>query len=465
MTARVLAMEVFARAHRRQGFASDLIDEVAAENPHVAGQERRFLVQLVLGVTRRKRTLDALILPFVQRGLDNVEPVLHDILRLGAFQIAFLTQVPRHAAVHETVALADWAGRPGAKGLLNGVLRRVAELVTDDFAPFGRPDTLPADPPSMRGEAFGPPPDRRFRRLTQPVLPDPVSDPIGYLGVGFSWPTWLAEHWLARHGLGECFRLGFHFNAPPPTWLRVNQLRLPRSGYRAKLAERNIEAEPGPHPQSLRLRDGVPIRELPGYATGDFAVQDHSSMLVASALDPEPGWRVLDLCSAPGGKATHAAELMEDRGHVLACDIAVPRLDTVSVLAHRLGASIVEPRLLPDGDPGALPPPGSFDGALVDAPCSNTGVLGRRPEVRWRFEPREMQHLVALQTRLLCTAIEAVRVGGVVVYSTCSIEPEENIGVVREVRRIFPRLEVEGEAVAIPGQPSDGGYWCRLRKA
>ena len=465
MTARVLAMEVFARAYRRQGFASDLIDEVAAEHPHVVGQERRLLVQLVLGVTRRKRTLDALILPFVQRGLDNVEPVLHDILRLGAFQIAFLTQVPRHAAVHETVGLADWAGRPGAKGLLNGVLRRVAEVVTDDFAPVGRPDTLPLDPPSLRGEPFGPPPDRRFRRLAQPLLPDPLRDPIGYLGVGFSWPTWLAEHWLARHGLGECFRLGFHFNAPPPTWLRVNQLRLPRSTYRAKLAERDIDSEPGPHPQSLRLRDGVPIRELPGYATGDFAVQDHSSMLVASALDPEPGWRVLDLCSAPGGKATHAAELMEDRGHVLACDISVPRLDTVSVLSHRLGASIVEPRLLPDGDFGALPPPGSFDGALVDAPCSNTGVLGRRPEVRWRFEPREMRHLVELQTRLLTTAVEAVRLGGVVVYSTCSIETEENFGVVEAVRRQFPRLEVEGESVAVPGEPSDGGYWCRLRKA
>ena len=457
-------MEVLARASRRQGFAPDLIDEVAAEHPGLPGQERRLLVQLALGVIRRRRTLDALILPFVQRGLENVEPVLHDILRVGAFQIAFLTQVPRHAAVHETVGLADWAGRPGAKGLLNGVLRRVSEAVTDDFAPSGRPDTFPVDPPSPRG---GPQlsPERRFRRLARPIFPDPVPDPIGYLALGFSWPTWLAEHWLARHGLGECFRLGFHFNAPPPTWLRINQLKLPRSLYRAKLAERGLAAEPGPHPQSLRLLEGAPVRDLPGYAAGDFAIQDHTSMQVASALDPEPGWRVLDLCSAPGGKATHAAELMEDRGHVLACDIAVPRLDTVAVLAHRLGTTIVEPRLLPEGDPSPLPPPGSFDGAIVDAPCSNTGVLGRRPEVRWRLEPRELPHLVALQTRLLSTAVEAVRLGGVIVYSTCSIEPEENIGVIQDVRRIFPRLEIEGESIAIPGEPSDGGYWCRLRKA
>ena len=461
--ARFLAMEVLARASQRRGFAPDLIDEVAAEHPGLPGQERRLLVQLALGVVRRKRTLDALILPFVQRGLDNVEPVLHDILRVGAFQVAFLTQVPRHAAVHETVALADWAGRPGAKGLINGVLRRVAEVVTDDFAPYGRVDTIPIDPPAQRGE-WGAPPGPRFRVLAQPLMPDPNREPVGYLALGFSWPTWLAEHWLARHGVAECFRLGFHFNAPPPAWLRVNQLRLPRSGYRAKLAERGIESDLGPHPQSLRLREGHPVRDLPGFATGDFAVQDHASMLVASALDPEPGWRVLDLCSAPGGKATHAAELMEDRGHLLACDIAVPRLDTVAALAHRLGTTIVEPHLLPDGDPASLPPPGSFDGAIVDAPCSNTGVMGRRPEVRWRLEPRELPHLVALQTRLLCTAVEAVRPGGVVVYSTCSIEPEENSGVIGEVLRLFPRLRVEGECVSVPGEPSDGGFWCRLRK-
>lgn len=467
-TARALAMDVFARSFARQGFAAELIDEVAAAHPSLSNQDRRFLMQLVFGVIRRRGTLDALLAPFVTRTLDNVEPILQDVLRLGAFQLLFLTQVPKHAAVHETVELADWANRPGAKGFLNGVLRRVAEAVTDDYTNTARPDTVPVEPGHRTedrwNDTFGAPAERRFRKLARPLLPDPEADVLGYLCAGFSWPRWLAARWLDRHGVRECFRLGFHFNAPSPTWLRVNKLKHDREGYRVRLAAKNIDAEPGRHPQSLRLREPTPVRDLPGYAAGEFAVQDAASMEVATALMPEPGWRVLDLCSAPGGKATHAAELMRNRGHVLACDAAPHRLATVRTLAARLGTGIVETRLLPDGDANALPPPGSFDGAIVDVPCSNTGVMGRRPEVRWRLMPGDFPHLVQLQTRLLFTALEAVRSGGVVVYSTCSIEPEENAGVVAAARRGMPGVRIEGEATAIPGAPSDGGYWCRLRK-
>lgn len=459
-TARTLAMEVFAKSFARQGFTSELVDGVAAMHPTLSNQDRRFLTQLVFGVTRRRGTLDALLAPFVTRSLVNVEPVLQDVLRLGAFQLVFLTQIPKHAAVHETVELADWAGRPAAKGFLNGVLRRVAEAVTDDYTDHARPDAVPVEPGQRTGNRYGAPADRRYRRLTRPLLPDPHADPLGYLADGFSWPRWLAGRWLPRHGPSECFRLGFWFNAPPPTWLRVNKLKLDREAYRVQLAARNLDAEPGRHPQALKLLDAVPVRDLPGYAAGEFSVQDAASMEVVTALGPQPGWRVLDLCSAPGGKSTHAAELMRDRGHVLACDISPDRLSTVGTLVRRLGASIVEPKLLAEGETLL---PGSFDAAIVDVPCSNTGVLGRRPEVRWRLQPNEFPHLIRLQTRLLFMALEAVKPDGVVVYSTCSIEPDENAGVVAAVRRGMPNVRVEAEATAIPGRPSDGGYWCRLR--
>ena len=475
--ARRLAADILHEARARKAFASELLDQAltpfsrpsetgarppaptpAAAPPASApvsdgrlnglsGVDRRFLHQLVLGVTRRRATLDALVTPFVTRPAHAVEDRLWDVLHLGAYQLAFLNGVPPHAAVHESVELAAHVGRPGAKGFINGVLRRVAELITPDTVDYAYADTLPIEA-------------GRYRKLSKPVLPNPDEDEAGYLSAGYSWPKWLAERWLDRHGFHECQRLGFWFNQPPPLWVRVNKRRTDREAYRLQLAAATIPADPGPHPQALYLPDPVPVRELPGYAAGEFSVQDLASMAVASAVNPQPGMRILDLCAAPGGKTTHLAELMDNRGRIVACDIEPKRLDTVTALCQRLGVTVVEPVLLADG---ADAPAGPFDAALVDVPCSNTGVLGRRPEVRWRLRPHEFEHLIRLQTRLLLAAVERVKPGGHVVYSTCSIEPDENQGVVAAVRRAFPKLTLEADAVAIPGRPADGGYWARLR--
>src|SRR5262249_9402557 len=205
------------------------------------------------------------------------------------------------------------------------------------------------------------------------------------------------------------------------------------------------------------------VRELPGYEQGWFAVQDESAMRVAQALAPAPGNSVLDLCAAPGSKATHLAELMGNQGRILACDVDDRRLRTLSDLCGRLGVTIVETRCL-HPERNEDPPPGPFDAVLVDVPCSNTGVLGRRPEVRWRLRPEDLRHLVPLQTKLLLHAAERVRPGGTVVYSTCSIEPEENRQVVQVVQEALQWLELEAEEEQVPGQPADGGYWARLRR-
>jgi 16S rRNA (cytosine967-C5)-methyltransferase len=186
-------------------------------------------------------------------------------------------------------------------------------------------------------------------------------------------------------------------------------------------------------------------------------------MRVASALAPQPGASALDLCAAPGGKTTHLAELMQNTGRIVACDVDERRLKTVAELAGRLGLTMIETHLLhPDRGEGA--PASRFDAVLVDVPCSNTGVLGRRPEVRWRLRPEDFPHLVKLQTRLLRQACERVKPGGAVVYSTCSIEPEENGAVVRAVLAEMPAWTLEAEEERTPGRPADGGYWARLRR-
>lgn len=448
ITARQIAADVLNRSRSHEAFAAELIDSAVSAAP-VTPQDRRFLTQLVNGVIRRRGTLDALLKPFVRIPFHAVESRVWDVLHLGAFQLAFLTHVPKHAAVNETVELANHVGSPKAKGFINGVMRRIAELVTDDFTDRPGADAVPLD-------------DGRYRKLTRPVLPDPIAQPNAYFAAAFSFPKWLADRWLARFGPDECRRLGFWFNAPPPLWIRVNKLHNDRETYRLRLAAGLIDAEPGEHPQSLRFPEHHPIRSLPGYDDGDFAVQDHSSMLVASALAPQPGMRVLDLCSAPGGKTTHVAELMDNRGVVTACDTDPRRLETVTSLCQRLKIKGVKTVVLGERDD---PPAGIFDAALVDVPCSNTGVLGRRPEVRWRLKPTEFEYLIRLQTRLLIQAAERVKSGGVIVYSTCSIEPDENEGVVKAVLRGMRSLKLEAEHHAVPGKPSDGGYWARLRKS
>jgi 16S rRNA (cytosine967-C5)-methyltransferase len=485
-TARQAAADILARSQARAGFASELIDD-ELHRISLSGQDRRFVTQLVFGVLRRRGTLDALLTPFIRTPLHAVQDRVWDVLHLGAFQLAFLTHVPKHAAVHETVELATHVGSPQAKGFVNGVLRRVSELVTDVFTDRPGADAIPFDwepkkpnPPApfpkkeggdrstVRspsplgggvGEGFSILP--RYRKLTRAVLPDFATDPAGYLSAAFSWPKWLAARWLDRHGLEECTRLGFWFNSPPPLWIRTNKLHDDRENFRLRLAAGLIEAATGEHPQSLRLIEHHSIRDLPGYAEGDFAVQDHSSLLVSSAVAPQPGMRILDLCAAPGGKTTHLAELMDNRGFVTACDIDQKRLDIVTSLCQRLRIKGVETVLLNENDD---PPAGPFDAALVDVPCSNTGVLGRRPEVRWRLKPTEFEHLIRLQTKLLFQATDRVKPKGVIVYSTCSIEPDENENVVNAVRCGIKNLTLEAEHHSIPGQPADGGYWARLRK-
>jgi 16S rRNA (cytosine967-C5)-methyltransferase len=480
-TARQVAVDVLNRSRSRDGFASELIDD-ALGAAQLSPQDRRFVTQLVFGTIRRSGTLDACVKPFIRIPLHAVQPRVWDVLRLGAFQIAFLTHVPRHAAVNETVDLVDYVGATKAKGFVNSVMRRVAELVTDEFTDQAGPDAVPFESVAAPAEPREPAPKpskkqrdstpaeapapvqqkARYRKLARPVLPDPATDAAAHFAAAFSFPQWLANRWLERYGPDECARLGFWFNAPPPLWVRVNKLHLDRETYRLLLAAKLIDAEPGEHPQSLRFTEHHSVRDLPGYADGDFAVQDHSSMLVASALGVHPKMHVLDLCAAPGGKTTHLAELMDNRGRITACDIDAGRLETVTALCERLHVKGIETVLVKeDGEP----PAGPFDAALVDVPCSNTGVLGRRPEVRWRLKPNEFEHLVRLQTRLLIEAMVRVKPGCAVVYSTCSIEPEENEGVVKAVCKGMRGVVLEAEHHAVPGRPSDGGYWARLRKA
>jgi 16S rRNA (cytosine967-C5)-methyltransferase len=449
--ARSLALQVLLDCARHERFVQEILDRHLTQ-PAARGMisaDRRLATHLAYGVLRRRGTLQALLTPLINRPPEEVEPWLWDALCLGAYQLALLTQVPAHAALNETVELASQYGRPRAKGFLNGVLRSCAALVTPDRADGPAADALPLE-------------GGTYRRLARAVLPPPEKKPVEYVAAAFGLPRWLASRWTDRRGLRETIRLGFWFAGPAPLTLRVNALKTTREALLTALAAAGHPAEPADHPLAIRLRDAASVRDLPGFAEGHFAVQDLSAMGVATAVAPRPGDRVLDLCAAPGGKSTHLAELMNDTGHVTACDIDAGRLATLRELTARLGLTCVQTHQLNPDRPEDIPG-GPFDAVLADVPCSNTGVLGRRPEVRWRLKPEDVEQLVIVQARLLRLALGLVRPGGVVVYSTCSVEPEENAGVVRRVLSERPEARLEAEQETAPGLPADGSYWARLR--
>jgi 16S rRNA (cytosine967-C5)-methyltransferase len=292
------------------------------------------------------------------------------------------------------------------------------------------------------------------------VFADPSTQPAAYVADAFSLPDSLAGRWAGRMTAADLFTCCFYAADVPRTTLRVNRLRSSTVEVTAMLEEQGCQVQRASILQSLSIESGRRIEKLPGFSLGYWTVQDESASAAALLLKPRPGERILDLCAAPGGKTTHLAELSDDAAHITACDVSDDRLARVDQNATRLGLqSITLHRVDRNGD---NVPPGPFDAILVDVPCSNTGVLCRRPEARWRFNETDLAELIQLQTRLLLSACERVAPGGRIVYSTCSLEPEENRGVVDSALRAFPKFQIITEQTHRAGDPADGAYQVLL---
>ncbi len=484
---RLLAFKVL-REHRRSGvFVGKLLDEALKEE-RPSGVEVRLAKELTAGVVRRKATLNALIQAHSTRPRHKVEADLWLLLQLGVYQLVFLTHVPPHAAVNETVELAKQLGRSRWTGFVNAVLRSLMRSLTDRHADEPAAEAVPLNGPG-------------FRCLNRPVFAEPSQQPVEYFTAAFSFPTWLARRWHRRFGTQELFRLGTWFNTPPRLAVRPNRLKTTREELERRLREavKLCEAPPFESEQfekeqaetdtteqggksdgaaqkvawlertpllralaeTLWLEEHADVRSLPGFDEGLFVVQDPVAAEAVYLLSPLPGENVLDLCAGPGTKTTLLAELMENRGCILATDSDPERLQRVEENCQRVGASIVETRLIADEQPDL--PEKFFDAVLVDVPCSNTGVLGKRPEARWRVQPSDLLELTRIQRSLLKTALRCVRPGGRVVYSTCSIEPEENEQTVQHCLTAQDGVELVASRLFLPGRPSDGAFQALIR--
>lgn len=444
---RELALAVLHHHELSGRFVTDLLSELAP--PDLDRHERGMATELACGIIRRRIPLGLLLQQHCSRPRHQVDGLLWTLMKLGAYQLVYGEGIPPHAAVNETVELCRRIGQGGWTGFLNGVLRGLQRSLLDEWTEIPAADAVPVS-------------GGRCRKLAAPVFADPAEDLAGWINQALSIPGWLAKRWTERMPEDKLLALGWWFLEPSPVSLRVNLLKTTRDDLLAAFREAEVEAVPGQLPMAIRMVSNVPVTRLPGFAEGWFTVQDESAMHAALLLAPRSGDSVLDLCAAPGTKTTHLAELMQDRGKIIAADVSSQRLRRIDQNIERLGLSCVQ-TVAVERDSSDLPE-GPFTRILIDAPCSNTGVLGKRPEARWRIDAAQMRELPQIQERLLLAASRQLAPGGRLVYSTCSIEPEENQDVVRRVESVIDGLELVKEQQQYPGYPGDGGYQALLQR-
>ena len=387
--------------------------------------------ELVYGVVRWQAALDWLIARRTKG--QTQKPALRNLLRLGLYQIFWLDRIPDHAAVFETVELAKRNGFGPQSGFVNAVLRgylRESAAIEQALVDL---------------------------KTTQPPL-------------GYSHPEWLWMRWRDQWGVDQAKQLMAWNNTPPPTYARVNTLKTDAGKLLAQWRDEGVEYDffrsdwTGEN-LVFELKSHPLLTTLPSFHQGFFYVQDPSTLLAAHELNPRPGETVLDLCAAPGGKTTCAAQLMQNQGRIVAQDVSAERLRLVQENCSRLGVSCVETALAPDPSHCSLHT-SQFDKVLVDVPCSNTGVMRRRVDLRWRLRPEEFKRLRAAQGDLLRQAAAALKAGGTLVYSTCSLEPEENGGVIQQFLAEHTDFQPTTERTLLPFiDQVDGAYVAKLTRS
>jgi 16S rRNA (cytosine967-C5)-methyltransferase len=462
LSSRQLAFIALRDVHK--GAYTDVAIDRALQKGKLDERDRRLFTELVYGSTRRQRTLDAIIDQLGKKQAHQQPKDLRTILHLGLYQLRYQQKIPASAAVNTTVQLAKDNGFAALTGVVNGLLRQYIRLSETSTEPL--------------------------------ILPD---NPIEKLGVLHSFPDWIIQVWLEQLGFAETEQLCMWMNKTPTIDLRINPLRSSLGEVEMALQGAGIECQRLPNlPQALRLISSPGnIQNLPGFDAGWWTVQDSSAQMVGYLLNPQPGEVIIDVCAAPGGKTTHIAELMGDRGKIFAGDRTPSRLRKLQQNAQRLGLKSIEiftgdGRSLSQFDctggkrsyAGGDAPKGSSprgDRLLLDVPCSGLGTLHRHADARWRQTPAKVEELALLQQELITHAANYVQPTGVMVYATCTLHPAENEGVIDKFLSSHPHWQIEpptresplatyasprGWIKVLPHQQDmDGFFMVRLRKA
>jgi len=441
---RELAMHVLTQVEQ-EGAYSNLLLNTALQKAALSKSDAGLATELIYGTISRLNTLDYFLDKYVNKGTRKLQPWVRALLRLSLYQIIYLDRIPDHAVVSEAVNLAKRRGHQGISGMVNGVLRNILRQ-KESLA-------IPADLPAAKR-----------------------------ISLQHSHPEWLVERWISQYGPETAEAICAANNEPPAVSVRVNTTMISREELLKEMEGRGLQAAPSTlSPYGIVVKGAGNMALTDWYREGMISIQDESSMLVAEAVGPEPGMRVLDCCAAPGGKSAHMGELMKDQGSIVANDIHSHKGKLIADQAARLGLDCIR---TVTGDALELPSrfePASFDRILLDAPCSGLGVIRRKPDLKWGKTEEDIREIEALQSKLLDSVSALLRPGGVLVYSTCTIEPQENEGVVTSFVNRHPEFEldetgslsrlkdnalVRGGGIQILPQHyhSDGFYIARLRR-
>jgi len=413
-SARETALKIIYDINEKGAYSNIAIDR-RLKNGSLREIDRAFITDIVYGTIQWKMAIDRIIERFSNIRLKKVSPWILNILRMGVYQLVYMDKVPESAVCNESVKLAKKYGHSGSAGYVNAVLRNIA------------------------------------RRSGEIEYPDKEKDYIGYLSVRYSHPAWMIEKWEAAYGRDFTESLLASNNSTPDFSIRTNTLKIDRDKLAEELRQAGIPAENGRYAEeALIIRTPSAVSRLEAFKKGYFQVQDESSMLAVKILDPRPGELVMDVCAAPGGKTSHIAQLMRNEGVVVARDINGRKLELVKEASGRLGISIIRTEVF---DASALD--ANFlqkaDRVLADVPCSGLGIIRRKPDIKWKRAAGELDELAKLQAAILRTVSQYVRPGGVLVYSTCTINPGENENIADAfIRESEGAFEMEDIAPLLP---------------
>jgi len=453
-TARAIAMAVLNRFKPERNYAAPILNKLLQQTC-----EKQRATDLVFGTIRNAKAIDMVIARLADCPTERIPPKLLNIIRIGAYELIYSPTTGEYSIVNEAVknakaiagSSATGSSATGKKqaGFVNAVLRQISRQITNRQTLLSEANakrTLPQTP--LTGCEFD-----------SDILPEPKLKPADYFSSAFSLPKWLVNDWLAEFGAELTKKICFASNRKPSIYIRPNRLKTTTQGLAEKFRQADIDFEISADGAMVKIKSPRVVTELPGFAEGLFSVQDITASLAVSVLEPQPGWTILDLCAAPGAKTTQLAELTGDKAKIIATDIDSPRLKKVKENTARLGINSVSVVAYEELE-RKVAEIGPFDAVLLDVPCSNTGVLAKRPEVRYRIKPKAITELTKIQLQLLQTAAPMIKPQGKICYSTCSIQRAENSELIRRFLK-NSQLKLASEKLTLPsaeGFDHDGGY-------
>ncbi|MGB5286927.1 MAG: 16S rRNA (cytosine(967)-C(5))-methyltransferase RsmB [Ignavibacteriaceae bacterium] len=412
---RGLAIKILNRIDRTDAYLERMLDN-EMKGTELSGPDKALLYEIVHGVVRWQGRLDWILNGFYKGTFSKAIPNLKNALRVALYQILFLDRVPDYAAVNEVVEFVKKLQGQKPADLVNAVLRNI------------------------------------IRSKNAIRYPDPEEDLIGYLSAYYSHPSWMVKRYLARFGREDTERLLIFNNEKPYLTLRINALKTKPEEFKTLLENVNLKYHQGTYlPEFFKLLNLTNITAWEYYAKGYFNIQDESAGLACRLLDVQEGFRVLDMCAAPGGKTAYIAALMHSRGEVVAIDRFESRLKILQKNMDRLNVDCVRTTVADALEYKSIP----FDRVLVDVPCSGSGTLSKKPDIKWKKDIFDIRNLNVLQIKLLAKAATLVKPGGVVVYSTCSIEPEENFDIIKKFLEENPNFRFESAKEKYPDEIID----------